>query len=114
VGCVSNGPLLASALPKYLAAMEDLSFIKESGDACVHYLVESADRPVSEVMSTEVLLVELGNSEAAVAHKMVTTEPPASWSLRTASSPVSLTAWISTPPSWASMSSSSAPALDVR
>jgi CBS domain-containing protein len=71
VGFVSDGHLLASALPKYLAAMEDLSFVKESGDAWVHYLAESADRPVSEVMSTEVSSVELGKSEVAVAHKMV-------------------------------------------
>src|ERR687889_1629915 len=33
VGFVSDGHLLSSALPKYLAAMEDLSFIKDSGDA---------------------------------------------------------------------------------
>jgi CBS domain-containing protein len=71
VGFVSDGHLLASALPKYLATMEDISFIKESGDAWVHYLAESADQPVSEVMSTEVSSVELGKSEVAVAHKMV-------------------------------------------
>jgi CBS-domain-containing membrane protein len=71
VGFVSHGHLLASSLPKYLATMEDLSFIKESGDAWVHYIAESADRPVSEVMSTEVSSVELGKSEVAVAHKMV-------------------------------------------
>jgi CBS domain-containing protein len=71
VGFVSDGHLLTSALPKYLATIEDLSFIKESGDAWVHYLAESADRPVSEVMSTEVSSVELGKSEVAVAHKMV-------------------------------------------
>ena len=33
VGFVSDGHLLGSALPKYLAVMKDLSFIKESGDA---------------------------------------------------------------------------------
>jgi CBS domain-containing protein len=71
VGFVSDGHLLASALPKYLAAMEDLSFVKESGDAWVHYLAESADRPVSEVMSREVSSVESGTSEVVVAHKMV-------------------------------------------
>ena len=71
VGFVSDGHLLASALPKYVAEMEDLSFIKESGDAWMHYLAESADRPVSEVMSTEVSSVESGTSEVAVAHKMV-------------------------------------------
>jgi CBS domain-containing protein len=71
VGFVSDGHLLASALPKYLATMEDLSFIKESGDAWVHYLAESADRPVSEVMSRDVSSVESGTSEVVVAHKMV-------------------------------------------
>jgi CBS domain-containing protein len=71
VGFVSDGHLLASALPRYLATIEDLSFIRESGDAWVHYLAESADRPVSAVMSTEVSSVELGKSEVAVAHKMV-------------------------------------------
>lgn len=71
VGFASDGHLLGSALPKYLAAMEDVSFVRESGDAWVHYLAESADRPVSEVMSTEVSSVELGKSEVAVAHKMV-------------------------------------------
>jgi len=38
VGFVSDGHLLSSALSKYVAAMEDLSFINESGDAWVHYL----------------------------------------------------------------------------
>ena len=40
-GFVSDGHLLASALPKYMAQMEDLSFINESGDAWVRYLAES-------------------------------------------------------------------------
>ncbi len=71
VGFVSDGHLLASALPQYVAAMEDLSFVKEGGDAWVHYLAESADRPVSEVMSREVSSVKSGTSEVAVAHKMV-------------------------------------------
>jgi CBS domain-containing protein len=71
VGFVSDGHLLASALPKYAAEMEDLSFVKESGDAWVHYLAESADRPVSEVMSREVSSVKSGTSKVAVAHKMV-------------------------------------------
>ncbi len=71
IGFVSDGHLLAASLPKYVAAMQDLSFVKESGDAWVHYLAESADRPVSEVMSTEVSSVRSGTSEVAVAHKMV-------------------------------------------
>ena len=71
VGFVSDGLLLASALPKYMADMEDLSFIREGTDTWVRYLAESADRPVSEVMSKEVSSVELGKSEVAVAHKMI-------------------------------------------
>ena len=70
-GFVSDGHLLASALPQYMAQMEDLSFISESGDAWVHYLAESADQPVSEVMSREVSSVKSGTSEVAVAHKMI-------------------------------------------
>ena len=71
VGFVSDGHLLASALPKYLETMEDISFVREGGDAWVHYLAESADRPVGEVMSAEVSSVKSGTSEVAVAHKMV-------------------------------------------
>jgi CBS domain-containing protein len=71
VGFVSDGHLLASALPKYMATMEDLSFVREGTDRWVHYMAESVDRPVSEIMSTEVSWVELGMSEVAVAHKMV-------------------------------------------
>ncbi len=71
IGFVSDGHLLASALPKYMADMEDLSFVREGTDAWVHYLAQSADQPVSEVMSREVSSVELGKSEVAVAHKMV-------------------------------------------
>ena len=71
VGFVSDGHLLASALPKYMVDMEDLSFVREGTDAWVRYLARSADQPVSEVMSREVSSVELGKSEVAVAHKMV-------------------------------------------
>jgi CBS domain-containing protein len=71
VGFVSDGHLLASALPAYMAVMEDLSFVSEGRDTWVRYLVEAADRPVREVMSREVSRVELGKSELAVAHKMV-------------------------------------------
>ncbi len=71
IGFVSDGHLLAAAVPRYVAAMEDLSFVKEGGDAWVHYLAESADRPVNEVMSREVSSVRAGTSEVAVAHKMV-------------------------------------------
>jgi CBS domain-containing protein len=70
VGFVSEGNLLASALPPYVAIMEDLSFVSEGGDSWVWYLVEAANRPVGEVMSREVSSVELGGSELAVAHKM--------------------------------------------
>jgi CBS domain-containing protein len=71
LGFVTDGDLLASALPKYLAIMEDVSFVSEVGDSWVHYFAESADRPVSEVMTTEVSRVKLGTSEIVAAHKMV-------------------------------------------
>jgi CBS domain-containing protein len=71
VGFVSDGHLLASALPGYMTVMEDLSFVSEGRDTWVRYLVEAADRPVGEVMNREVSQVELGKSEVAVAHKMV-------------------------------------------
>jgi CBS domain-containing protein len=71
VGFVSDGHLLASALPEYLKVMEDVSFVSEAGDQWVDYFAESAERPVSEVMSTEVSQIEIGKSEVVVAHKMV-------------------------------------------
>ena len=71
IGFVSDGHLLASALPKYMADMEDLSFVREGTDTWVRYLAQSADQPVSQVMSKEVSRVELGKSEVAVAHKMI-------------------------------------------
>ena len=71
VGFVSDGHLLASALPKYLTIMEDVSFVSEAGDEWVDYFAGSAEKPVSDVMSTEVSQVELGDSEVVVAHKMV-------------------------------------------
>ena len=71
VGFVTDGHLLASALPKYLAIMEDVSFVSEAGDDWVHYFADSADRPVSEVMTTEVSRIDLDKSEIVAAHKMV-------------------------------------------
>jgi CBS domain-containing protein len=71
VGFVTDGHLLASALPKYLAIMEDVSFVSEAGDSWIHYFAEAADRPVSEVMTTEVSRIKLGTSEIVAAHKMV-------------------------------------------
>ncbi len=71
VGFVSDGHLLASALPEYLTIMEDVSFVSEAGDGWVDYFAGSAERPVSEVMSKEVSQIELGKSEVVVAHKMV-------------------------------------------
>ena len=71
VGFVSDGHLLASALPEYLTIMEDVSFVSEAGDRWVEYFAGSAERPVSEVMSKEVSQIELGKSEVVVAHKMV-------------------------------------------
>lgn len=71
VGFVTDGHLLASALPKYLAIMEDVSFVSEAGDSWVRYFAESGDRPVREVMTTEVSRIDLGKSELVAAHKMV-------------------------------------------
>jgi CBS domain-containing protein len=71
VGFVSDGHLLASALPEYLKVMADVSFVSEAGDRWVDYFAGSAERPVSEVMTTDVSQVELGLSEVVVAHKMV-------------------------------------------
>jgi CBS domain-containing protein len=71
VGFVSDGHLLASALPEYLTIMEDVSFVSEAGDEWVDYFAGSAEKPVSEVMSTEVSQIEIGKSEVVVAHKMV-------------------------------------------
>jgi CBS domain-containing protein len=70
-GFITDGQLMASALPQYMQLMDNLSFVPESTDAWVHYLTDAADRPVREVMSREVSQVELGKSELAVAHKMV-------------------------------------------
>jgi CBS domain-containing protein len=71
VGFVSDGHLLASALPQYLKVMADVSFVSEAGDEWVNYFAGSAERPVGEVMSKEVSQIELGKSEVVVAHKMV-------------------------------------------
>ncbi len=70
VGFVTDGHLLASALPEYLKVMADVSFVSEAGDSWVDYFAGSAERPVSEVMSTEVSSVEVGTSEVVAAHKM--------------------------------------------
>ena len=71
VGFVTDGHLLASALPEYLKVMADVSFVSEAGDEWVDYFAGSAERSVSEVMSTEVSQVEVGASEIVAAHKMV-------------------------------------------
>lgn len=71
VGFVTDGHLLASALPKYLSTMEDVSFVREGGDKWVHYFTGSADRPVSEVMTKKVSRIDVGRSEIVAAHKMV-------------------------------------------
>jgi CBS domain-containing protein len=71
VGFVSDGHLLASALPQYLKVMADVSFVSEAGDKWVDYFAGSAERPVGEVMSKEVSQIEVGKSEIVVAHKMV-------------------------------------------
>ena len=71
VGFVSDGHLLASALPEYLKVMEDVSFVSEAGNKWVDYRAGAAERPVGEVMSKEVSQVEVGTSEVVTAHKMV-------------------------------------------
>ncbi len=71
VGFVSDGHLLASALPEYLKIMADVSFVSEAGDTWVDYFAGSAETPVGEVMSREVSQVEVGTSEVVAAHKMV-------------------------------------------
>ena len=71
IGFVTDGHLLASALPKYLTVMDDVSFVTEAGDDWVDYFAGSAERPVSEIMATEVSQIELGQSEVIAAHKMV-------------------------------------------
>jgi CBS domain-containing protein len=71
VGFVTDGHLLASALPDYLKVIEDVSFISEAGDRWVDYFAAAAERPVGEVMSTKVSSVEVGTSEVVAAHKMV-------------------------------------------
>ncbi|MBA3609831.1 MAG: CBS domain-containing protein [Rubrobacter sp.] len=70
-GFVTDGQLLASALPNYMKMMDSLSFVPESADTWVHYVTEAADKPVGEVMTDEVSSVEVGTSELAVAHRMV-------------------------------------------
>lgn len=71
MGFVTDGHLLASALPDYLKIMEDVSFVSEAGDEWVDYFAGVAERPVDEIMSTEVSSVEVGTSEVVAAHKMV-------------------------------------------
>ena len=70
-GFVTDGQLLEAALPRYLKMMNRLSFVREDADRWVHYLSESADRPVGEVMTRDVSSIELDRSELAVAHRMV-------------------------------------------
>ena len=74
VGFVTDGHLLACALPDYLKVINDVSFVSEAGDEWVDYFAGVAERPVGEVMSTEVSYVEVGTSEVVAAHKMVREE----------------------------------------
>jgi CBS domain-containing protein len=71
VGFVTDGHLLSSVLPAYLKVINDVSFVSEAGDEWVDYFAGVAERPVGEVMSTEVSSVEVGTSEVVAAHKMV-------------------------------------------
>ncbi|CAA9401920.1 MAG: hypothetical protein AVDCRST_MAG22-1153 [uncultured Rubrobacteraceae bacterium] len=70
-GFVTDGHLMDSALPRYMKMMGNLSFVPDNADEWVHYLTDAADKPVREVMTTQVSQVPLGRSELAVAHKMV-------------------------------------------
>jgi CBS domain-containing protein len=71
VGFVTDGHLLDSAMPEYLKIMEDVSFVSEAGDEWFDYFAGSADKPVGEIMTTEVASVDLKDSEIVAAHKMV-------------------------------------------
>jgi CBS domain-containing protein len=71
VGFVTDGHLLSSVLPAYLKVINDVSFVSEAGDEWVDYFAGVAERPVGEVMSTEVSSVEVRTSEVVAAHKMV-------------------------------------------
>ena len=70
-GFITDEHLMASALPKYLTLMDNLSFVPESGNDRMHYLANAADLPAREVMSRKVSRVELGANKLTVAHKMV-------------------------------------------
>ena len=70
-GFITDGQLMASALPRYMQLMDNLSFVPERTDKWVHYLTDAADLPVREVMTRNVSQVEVGKSELVVAHKMV-------------------------------------------
>ena len=70
-GFITDGQLMASALPRYMQLMDNLSFVPERTDKWVHYLTDAADLPVREVMTRNVSQVEIGKSELVVAHKMV-------------------------------------------
>ena len=70
-GFITDGHLMASALPRYMQLMDNLSFVPERTDNWVHYLTDAADLPVREVMTRNVSQVEVGKSELVVAHKMV-------------------------------------------
>jgi CBS domain-containing protein len=70
-GVITDALLLDSAVPRYLKYMERFSFVSEDADTWVHYMTETVDKPVREVMSREVSQMELGHSEIEAAHKMV-------------------------------------------
>jgi len=70
-GFITDVQLMASALPRYMQLMDNLSFVPERTDKWVHYLIDAADLPVREVMTRNVSRVEVGKSELVVAHKMV-------------------------------------------
>lgn len=70
-GVITDAVLLDSAVPKYLKYLENLAFVTEDADKWVHYIAECADKPVREVMNSEVSSIDVGHSEIEAAHKMV-------------------------------------------
>ncbi len=71
VGFMTDGHLLAAALPEYLKVMAEVCFISETGDQWVDYFSESAERPVGEVMSKQVSQVDVEPARSS---------PPTRWS----------------------------------
>ena len=70
-GYIGAWHLLHEAMPKYFDMMDNLSMVPESADDWVKYIVKTADKPVREIMNSEVSSVDLSRSELAAAHIML-------------------------------------------